>query len=340
MARSRVLTAGATTPAGPVVVVGGANVDVKAQVGAPVVQRTSNPGTSFTSAGGVGRNIAENLARLGTAVELVAPVGDDPLGAGLRAETAAVGVGVDHLLATGTTGTYVAVLDAEGDLVVGVSSMAATETLTPEDLQPAEAVIRSAGLLVVDGNVPAAAFGWLLDLAAEVGVPVVVDPVSVAKAARLSTVLSPTRPLLALTPNVDELASLAGDFVADAADDIAAACAGLHQRGVRHLWVRRGAAGSVLCSDDGTSEVISPPQLPVVDVTGAGDAGTAGFVHALVAGRDASAAARLGQVVAALTCGSQHTVRPDLSVGLVEAALAGAGTRSDSPAPPSTASPS
>ena len=48
-----------------VVVVGGANVDVKARSTAALVARTSNPGTVVRTPGGVGRNVAENLARLG-----------------------------------------------------------------------------------------------------------------------------------------------------------------------------------------------------------------------------------------------------------------------------------
>src|SRR3954469_25470042 len=71
-----------------VVVVGGANTDVKVRSLAPVVPRTSNPGRAGTTAGGVGRNIAENLARLGTPTHLIAAVGRDAAGERLLAETA------------------------------------------------------------------------------------------------------------------------------------------------------------------------------------------------------------------------------------------------------------
>ena len=58
-----------------VVVVGGINADLKARTTAPLVPGTSNPGTATLSPGGVGRNIAENLAHLGTPVSLVGVVG-------------------------------------------------------------------------------------------------------------------------------------------------------------------------------------------------------------------------------------------------------------------------
>jgi pseudouridine kinase len=131
-----------------VVVVGGANVDIKAHSTAALVGATSNPGTVVRTPGGVGRNVAENLARLGTRVALVSTVGSDPDGDWLLKETAAAGVDVTPVLRGGRTGRYVAVLDADGELVAGVSDMTATDALGPEVLD--HDLLRSAGLVVVD----------------------------------------------------------------------------------------------------------------------------------------------------------------------------------------------
>ena len=57
-----------TSTAGPVIVFGGANIDVKARIEGHAVEGTSNYGAITRSPGGVGRNIAENLARLGVPV--------------------------------------------------------------------------------------------------------------------------------------------------------------------------------------------------------------------------------------------------------------------------------
>ena len=105
-----------SAPVGPaVVVIGGANVDVHARGAAPLVGGTSNPGSTSLGNGGVGRNVAENLARLGTPTRLVAGVGRDPLGDQLLDETAAAGVDVSLVRRTAApTGTYTAVLDADG----------------------------------------------------------------------------------------------------------------------------------------------------------------------------------------------------------------------------------
>ena len=309
-----------------VVVVGGANMDIKASSHHSIELRTSNPGVAMSTPGGVGRNIAENLARLGSPTHLVAPVGSDSFGEEVVAATRAAGVVVDHLIATDDpTGTYLAVLDSTGELVVAVSNMRATDRLTVRQLMASRDLLSHATLLVLDGNVPEAPAAWLLDFAAAVKVPVVLDPVSVAKARPLAHLLTPQRPVLALTPNLDELSAIVGEPVAQTRVAIARAARRLHHQGVRNVWVRRGTRGSLLSSvdDQGRATVVTlaAPPVSAVDVTGAGDAMTAAFVHALMRGDDPVEAARFGQMAAALTVASPETVRPDLTPRLIDAEL-------------------
>ena len=275
-----------------VVVVGGANVDVKARTTAALVAATSNPGTVVRTPGGVGRNVAENLARLGSRVALVSVVGSDPDGDWLLEETAVAGVDVTPVLRGGRTGRYVAVLGADGDLAVGVSDMAATDAITPDVLD--HDLLRSAALVVVDGNIPVPTVDAVLTL----GLRVVIDPVSVAKGARISSLLSGKRPVFAITPNEDELATLGS-------------VAALHEQGVEIVWVRRGAAGSLLSTTESEVELPAPAVEPV-DVTGAGDAMLAAFCHRVLAGASLEDAAAYGHRAAALTVASPHTVVPDL----------------------------
>ena len=63
--------------------------------------------------------------------------------------------------------------------------------------------------------------------------------------------------------------------------------------------------------------LVGAPAVEVADVTGAGDAMTAGYVHALLEGASVVESARYGQVLAALTCASPDTVRTDLTAALV-----------------------
>jgi pseudouridine kinase len=294
-----------------VTVIGGASVDVKARSTAPAVAATSNPGTTTLTSGGVGRNVAENLARLGTPVRLVAAVGHDQLGDRLVTDTAAAGVDVDAVLrSTQPTGSYTAVLDVDGELMVAVADMAATDTITPDTVQGAAPLVASAGLLVLDGNLPTESVRTALALARTSGVPVVLDPVSVPKAARLAPVLESGVELFLVTPNVAELDALGGGV------------GRLHGLGVEHVWVRHGAEGSLLSSRSG-AEPVHLAAVPgvVLDVTGAGDAMLAAFCHGVLTGMSPVEAARFGHAAAAVTVAVPHTVRPDLSRALVEEAL-------------------
>lgn len=311
-----------------VVVVGGAIMDVKARSGAPLDPATSNPGQVTTHPGGVGRNIAENLARLGTPTHLVAAVGSDSFGEELLTHTRGAGVQVDHVVAgVRPTGTYLAVLDHDGDLSVAVSDMSATDSLAVADIEPARSLIQHCDLLVVDGNIPLDVATWLCDVARSGDVPVVIEPVSVVKARRLRPMLAPERPILAVTPNIAELAALVDHDVADTIPAISRAAAELHALGVRHVWVRRGARGSLLSTAvtdaRGGASVSTDTAVSseIVDVTGAGDSMTAGFVHALLRDDDPVAAAAFGQATAVLTTESAHTVRPDLTHALVTGRL-------------------
>ncbi|MCD4523799.1 carbohydrate kinase family protein [Nocardioides sp. cx-173] len=289
-----------------VVVIGGANLDLKARTTSAVVRGTSNPGTLSTSPGGVGRNIAENLARLGTPTALVAAVGDDVFGDDLVATTAGAGVEVSGVRrVAGATGTYLAVLEPSGELSVGVADMAATATLGPEHLDAH--LIASADLVVLDGNLRNDTLAAAWTHATEAGVRVLLDPVSVAKAAALAPLVG-ERPLWCATPNTGELAVLGGSPAA------------LRARDVELVWVRRGPCGSVLSGPDGETQLATVPG-EVVDVTGAGDAMLAAFCHAVLGGASPSEAAAYGHAAAALTVASPDTVRRDLTDELVRSRL-------------------
>ncbi len=289
---------------GYAVVVGGANLDLVAASTRQFVARTSNPGRMWVKPGGVGRNVAENIARLGSSVWLVAGIGTDPFGDLVVTTTREAGVDL-HLLPAPTTGTYTAMLDQDGELVAAVSDMRASDDARPEHLLPAADILAGASLVVLDANLPAATLREAARLAGQV--PVVVEPVSTPKAERLRVLLDEGVDWFAITPNSDELNALTG------LEDSAASIARLHEQGVRHVWVRHGRDGSVVHTADAEPRHFSAPEARVIDVTGAGDAMLGAFVHALLHGHDVSVAARWGHAAARLTIECEDTVRPDLT---------------------------
>src|SRR5206468_7255934 len=104
-----------------VVCIGAANLDRKLRSSAPLALRTSNPASAVESFGGVARNIAENLARLGTQVALLTAVGSDSSGAALLAHAESLGIDTRGTLKLdgAASGTYTAVLDRSEERRVG-----------------------------------------------------------------------------------------------------------------------------------------------------------------------------------------------------------------------------
>ncbi len=155
--------AGSMPKAGPVVVVGGINLDIQATSYAAFRPGDSNPGTVAMLPGGVGRNIAENLARLGCATELLTVFGDDEPSATLRESCAKLGIGVSGSLSLAETASslYVCILGPEGRLVGAVAAMDAFERLEPAFLETRRSLLDSASAIVVDANIPETSIAWL-----------------------------------------------------------------------------------------------------------------------------------------------------------------------------------
>ena len=100
--------------------IGGAAVDRSFRLVGPAVLGTSNIASSDSGLGGVARNVAESLARLGARTALLTAVGADPAGWELVERLTAIGVdaGLVQVVPGGTTAEYVAVLDPDGEVEV------------------------------------------------------------------------------------------------------------------------------------------------------------------------------------------------------------------------------
>ncbi len=303
---------------GSVLLLGGANMDVAASAAHPLLAGESNPGQVRCAPGGVARNVAENLARLGHDTRLVSLVGDDLYGRSLLAATRRAGVNVRgcQVLPGRGTATYVSLHGADGEMALAVNDMEILEELTPERLQSQLRRVREAAALVLDCNLPCAALDWLF-MQPRRG-PVFVDAVSAFKAARI-------RPWLArlhtLKVNRLEAAALSGIEVLSLADARAAA-SWLVRQGVHRVVLTMGAQGACWLDRDGAQGVQPTLSVPMVNATGAGDALLAGLVHSHLAGNSLAQAIQFAAGCAALTLTSPAATHPGLSLRAVRKLLA------------------
>jgi pseudouridine kinase len=297
----------------PVLVVGGANVDLEGRPAAPGTAGDSIPGTVYRSPGGVGRNIADNLAQLGVPTRLITALADDPDGRWLYDNTVRSGVDMSATawIARGRTSTYLSILDTAGGLVAAINDMEILDRLGPPELPPE--LFASASLVVVDANLSPAALGHVMTT----DTPVFVDPVSVAKAGKLLPHLAGIH---LLKPNRAEASHLSGVEIQDD-PTLREASSILLDRGLTQVVISLGPDG-VFFADHSTSGMVSAPDTRTSSVTGAGDSLMAGLVWSHLFGLTLEESARVGARLATLTLEERSTVRTDLSSINLERLLA------------------
>ncbi|USD37177.1 MULTISPECIES: PfkB family carbohydrate kinase [Ferrimonas] len=256
------------------VVIGGANMDLCGRADNPLVSGDSNPGQLTCSAGGVGRNIADNLGRLGSRVQFIGALGDDSWGEQLKQACREAGVGVDHSLTVGgaTTCSYLSIHDPDGEMQLALNDMSLIESLNADQLAKREGVLNRASALVVDANLGASALDYLFHCHGDK--PILVDPVSTVKASRLAPYLSKIH---TLKPNRLEAELLSGQPL-KRLEDLPNVARALHEQGVTRLLISLGSEGAYSSCENG-SRLIPASATQVNNVTGAGDALMAGLAH-------------------------------------------------------------
>jgi pseudouridine kinase len=255
-----------------IVVLGGANIDLTGRCHTTYRPGDSNPGSLAQSAGGVGRNIAENLAHLGHDVTLITLLGKDSNGDWLHQRIAAAGIRTDGLLRHPTlpTSTYLAMNDDQGQLIGALADMNIADALTPDFLAPMRSTLVAADAVVVEANVPEATLAWLATLPLKG--TLYADAVSTAKAPRL-------RPLLSRLKVLKVNQSEASALLELATTEPEALSSQLLTTGVKTVALSLGKNGLML-STAGEQHQQGTYPTQVASDTGAGDALIAGIIHA------------------------------------------------------------
>lgn len=297
-----------------IVCIGGAVLDRKYRAKRQIVMHTSNPVDGFSSFGGVARNVAENLARLGAQVRFASVVGDDSGGHGLLRHLAEAGADVSHvgIVAERPTAEYAAILNPDNELWIGIADMQVLDLLTPDRLERAFAGLSSADWVFFDCNLPADTIAWLIERRGSQGFRLAVDTVSTPKATRLPKSL---QGIDLLFTNGDEARAVLG--LEDGTPHELASL--LQKAGAGAAIVTDGAQGLVVAGGDGL-QTIAPVKATPLDITGAGDALIAGTLHGLMLGEQLAEAAATGALLAALTVESAASVRPDLTADFLSGA--------------------
>jgi Sugar kinases, ribokinase family len=298
------------------------NIDIQGKTFLPFRSGDSNPGSLSLVPGGVGRNIAENLARLGAEVELITVLGDDQYAPLLEASCRAVGVGLENAirLENCPSSCYLCILDANGSLAGGLSSMDSIDRLLPDRLEQRAKLLDSVELIIVDANVPVATINWLASRYPKGTTRPLLgfDPVSEKKAERGRAALGS---FAFAKPNRAEAAVLA-DYIGqrcgepvDLSPDALASV--LCQKGLDSAFISLGFEGLWAQGPKRERWVARLPKKRLSDgasksCSGAGDAACAAIAWGLLQGQSLGERCSLALAAGMLTAASLTPVNPEM----------------------------
>lgn len=257
-----------------VYVIGGANIDIIGRSDQKIIPNDSNIGKVIQSFGGVGRNIAENIARFNINVHFVSVFGDDVNGHNCIKYCEECGMDMsDCLIIQGErSSSYLAVLDETGDMQVAINDMDILRYLTAEHLTEVFKKIKKDDLIVVDTNLDKNLIEWIFEKAP---CEIYVDPISCEKAKKLESVL---HKIHTFKPNIYEASELSGIHYTD---DESVNQMGQYflEKGIDEIFISMGKQGVIGFTKNQTVSCVSE-SVEVSNVTGAGDA----FMGAMVVG--------------------------------------------------------
>jgi len=306
----------------PLLAIGTAALDIKARLTRAPLPTTDVPGQITLKPGGVARNIAENLARLGLPIVFAGIMGDDPQARLLIEFSRAAGLRVRPLTRTTPapddlvrlrlaaelpTATLSAVLGADGRQIAGAFSGDILDALQPGDLDQLQEPIAAAPAIICDGGLPADVLLRLREMLPDEAF-LYGNPGSAALAPRLVPLLDR---LDLITCNHLEAQVLTQTKVDSPAKLISAALI-LVKQGVRRAVVTFGARGLAYADEERS---LYQPARParLIDATGAGDALAAALIEALRRDEPIGVCLQRGLAAAALTCEAEDTVAPSMS---------------------------
>jgi ribokinase len=281
-----------------IVVVGSINLDLVAATDRIPIAGETVRGFSFrTFPGGKGANQAVGAARLGGSVSMIGRLGSDAFGVELRDSLEQSNVNTEAVeLVSGSSGVALITTDPQGENAITVVA-GANAYLSPASLDSNIELIRTAGILLTQLEIPLETVEHLAAIAAQEGVPLMLDP---APARALPPAL--LKRIEWLTPNETETSVLTGSGPGELSDElIEDAANALLDRGSRNVILKLGDRGCYVALSDGARQLVPAYSVNPVDTTAAGDAFNGAFAVALTNGQGAIEAASWASAVAAIS---------------------------------------
>lgn len=273
-----------------ITIIGASIIDYIGKSFNDIIFNDSNPGILKTYFGGVGRNIAENLALMQQNVNFITCIGNDELGYSLKKYMQSINVTLYYPNVFGQTCSYVAMHDNNGKMVLGLSDLTLFDNLTVDFIEQNKSVIEESIYLVVDGNLKEEVIDYIfLNFSHKL---IIVDGISTAKVVKFKKYLSK---IYLLKTNELEYSVLNINKINKPSN----------------LIITRGASKLSLISENEITYDIDALDS-IVNETGAGDALLSGVIYGLLNNISLAESIYIGIKFSRITLLCESAVNKDL----------------------------
>ncbi|MGL5315413.1 MAG: PfkB family carbohydrate kinase [Peptostreptococcaceae bacterium] len=299
-----------------ITVIGGSNIDIQGVPNNALVMFDSNPGKVDISLGGVGRNIADNICRLGIDTKLISAVGNDLYGNQILSECKSFGIDVTDCYISNEipTSMYISILNDVNDMQVAISHMDILEKIDVDYINSKHQYINDSLAIVIDTNLSKEVIDYITSTYSHI--PIFVDTVSTTKCMKIKDIISKFN---TIKLNKYEAEALC-DIKINTIDDLEFCSKHLISQGVEKVFITLGKDG-VFCATNDTNIKIDSVKVDIVSATGAGDAFTAGLVYSHLNGFDIEYAAKFSMAASIIALSHENTINPNMSVDNIKKIL-------------------
>lgn len=273
----------------------------------------SNPGSIKVSFGGVCRNIAENMVRVGVNTKFISVLGDDERGKNMLEHAKKINLDMSEslILKGKNTPTYMAILDENGEMVSAVVDMETADSITEEFVDSKSEIIKNSTYTIIGADYPETVEYLVKNYKDKTDF--ILDPVSLTKAKALKHVLHYFH---TIKPNRYEAEALCG-FKIKNNDDVRKAGKYFIDLGIKNVFISLDADG--IYYNNGEEEgVIKSEGVSVVNVTGAGDSLVAGIGYGYANKMNIKDTVKFAIAMSVITIAHEDTIHPEMGLELVE----------------------
>jgi sugar/nucleoside kinase (ribokinase family) len=269
----------------------------------------STPGHVKISFGGVCRNIAENLARIGVNAKLISIIGKDEKGKSALAHSRVVGYDMEDslFLENGGTPTYMAISNEVGEIVSGVVDMNSMAEMTKEFVGSKKVLIENSEYMVLDSDDPEIIEYIVTKYSGKT--KFILDPVSAVKAHNIKHL---TKYFHTVKPNIYEAEEMSGIKINDI-NDLKKVADYFIKIGVEKIFISMNKEGAFY-GDSDMYVKIKAQNVHVKNVTGAGDSFVSGICYGYLNNLSMVDTVKFAISMSNITIADEEAINKDMSI--------------------------